>query len=67
MMIVVLDADFQVAWAWDAFDHLDVNRGPVLGEVTQPGTPEPTAAVPSSRRSTGCTSTPWPGRPRTAT
>jgi hypothetical protein len=32
-MIVVLDQDFQVEWVWDAFDHLDVNRGPVLGEV----------------------------------
>jgi arylsulfate sulfotransferase len=31
-MLLVLDQDFQVRWAWDAFDHLDVNRGPVLGE-----------------------------------
>jgi len=46
MMIVVLDENLQVTWAWDAFDHLDVNRGPVLGEVTQPGSPEPSAAVP---------------------
>jgi arylsulfate sulfotransferase len=45
-MVLVLDADFQVKWAWDAFDHLDVQRGPVLGEVTVPGSPEPTAAVP---------------------
>jgi hypothetical protein len=45
-MVLVLDADFQVKWAWDAFDHLDVNRGPVLGEVVAPGSPEPTAAVP---------------------
>jgi hypothetical protein len=45
-MVLVLDADFQVKWAWDAFDHLDVHRGPVLGEVTQPGSPEPTNAVP---------------------
>jgi arylsulfate sulfotransferase len=45
-MVVVLDSDFQVKWAWDAFDHLDVNRGPVLGEVVLPGSPEPTAAVP---------------------
>jgi hypothetical protein len=37
MTIVVLDKDFQVAWAWDAFDHLDVNRGPVLGEVLHRG------------------------------
>src|SRR5262249_56255363 len=45
-MVLVLDQDFQVKWAWDAFDHLDVHRGPVLGEVTQPGSPEPTAVVP---------------------
>jgi hypothetical protein len=37
MTIVVLDKDFQVAWAWDSFDHLDVNRGPILGEVLQAG------------------------------
>jgi hypothetical protein len=35
--VVVLDKNFQVSWAWDAFDHLDVNRGPILGEVLQPG------------------------------
>jgi hypothetical protein len=33
MTIIVLDENFQVSWAWDGFDHLDVNRGPVLGEV----------------------------------
>jgi hypothetical protein len=37
MTIVVLDRDFQVAWAWDSFDHLDVNRGPILGELLQAG------------------------------
>lgn len=45
-MILVLDQNFQVAWVWNAFDHLDVNRGPVLGEVLQPGSPQPTASVP---------------------
>jgi hypothetical protein len=45
-MVLVLDQNFQVTWAWDAFDHLDVNRGPVLGEVVVPGSPEPTAVVP---------------------
>jgi hypothetical protein len=45
-MVLVLDTDFQVKWAWDAFDHLDVNRGPVLGEVVFPGSPEPTGVVP---------------------
>src|SRR5262249_15896539 len=46
-MVLALDSDFQVTWAWDAFDHLDVHRGPVLDEVTQPGSPEPTAVVPN--------------------
>jgi hypothetical protein len=45
-MVLVLDQDFQVKWAWDAFDHLDVHRGPVLGEIVVPGSPEPTAIVP---------------------
>jgi len=45
-MIVVLDENFQVTWAWDAFDHLDVNRGPVLGETVLPGALNPDAAVP---------------------
>jgi hypothetical protein len=46
MMIIVLNTDLQVTWAWDAFDHLDVNRGPVLGEIVQPGSPGPTSCVP---------------------
>src|SRR5262249_296449 len=41
-MLIVLDSDLQVKWAWDAFDHLDVNRGPVLGE----GADGPTLVVP---------------------
>src|SRR5262249_8061084 len=44
--IVVLDGNFQVTWAWDGFDRLDVNRGPVLGEVVVPGDTVPSAAVP---------------------
>jgi len=32
-LIVVLDKNFQVVWTWDAFDHMDVHRGPLLGEV----------------------------------
>ncbi|HEV3257550.1 MAG TPA: aryl-sulfate sulfotransferase [Gemmataceae bacterium] len=46
VMILVLDQDFQVTWAWDAFDHLNTSRGPVLGEILQPGSPLPTAVVP---------------------
>jgi arylsulfate sulfotransferase len=45
-MVLVLDQDFQVTWAWDAFDYLDVNRGPVLGEIVVPGTPV-TSVVPN--------------------
>jgi hypothetical protein len=44
MTIVVLDADFHVTWVWDAFDHLDVNRGPILGEVLRAGDPDQVAA-----------------------
>ena len=32
-LLMVLDQDFQVIWTWDAFDHLDVHRGPILGDV----------------------------------
>jgi hypothetical protein len=47
MTIVVLDKDLQVAWAWDSFDHLDVNRGPILGEVLQAGgTDQLSASIP---------------------
>ncbi len=31
-MIVVMDKDLNVIWAWDAFDHLDVHRMAVSGE-----------------------------------
>jgi hypothetical protein len=46
MTIVVLDADFRVAWAWNSFHHMDVNRAPVLGEIIQPSTTGPSTAVP---------------------
>jgi hypothetical protein len=45
-LIVVLDEDLQVTWVWDAFDHLDVNRGPVLGEIVQEGDGGPDSVVP---------------------
>ena len=32
-MLMVLDEDLQLTWTWNAFDHLDVTRGPVLGEL----------------------------------
>ncbi len=32
-MIVVMDSDMQVLWTWDAFDHLDVSRSALLGEI----------------------------------
>ena len=31
-MIVVLDRNLNVVWAWDAFDHLDVRRKAILDE-----------------------------------
>jgi len=44
-MLLVLNKDLQVVWAWDAFDHLDVNRPPILGEICS-GAPCPlTGAV----------------------
>jgi hypothetical protein len=47
-MVLALDKDFQVTWAWDAFDHLDVNRGPVLGEIVDGKDPSvPTSVVPN--------------------
>ena len=46
MSIIVLDADFRVTWAWNGFDHMDVNRGPVLGEIVQANSTGPTTAVP---------------------
>jgi arylsulfate sulfotransferase len=39
-LLMVLDQDFQLIWTWDAFDHLDVHRGPILGNVCE-GAPCP--------------------------
>lgn len=37
-MILALDDDLQIVWAWDAFEHLDPAAGNVLGEIcTQVG------------------------------
>jgi hypothetical protein len=36
-MILVLDRDLQVVWAWDGFDHLDVHRAAALGETCRSG------------------------------
>ena len=35
--VLVLNANLQLIWAWDAFDFLDINRRAVLGEVCQEG------------------------------
>ncbi len=35
-MILVLDSDLQVIWAWDAFDHLDPYRQATLKETCAP-------------------------------
>lgn len=36
-LLMVLDKDLQVVWTWDAFDHLDVHRGPILGDICAGG------------------------------
>jgi hypothetical protein len=40
--IVDLDENWNVAWSWSAYDHLDVNRPAILGETcySQAGCPE---------------------------
>jgi hypothetical protein len=35
-MIIVLDRDLQVVWAWDSFDHLDTSRKATLNETCSP-------------------------------
>ena len=46
-MIIVLDPNLQVVWTWDAFDHLDLTRAAVLGEVC-PGGCTPLYLAPSA-------------------
>lgn len=36
-MIIVMDSNLQVLWAWDAFDHLDVTRLATLNDQCAPG------------------------------
>jgi hypothetical protein len=36
-MIIVMDSNLQVVWAWDAFDHLDVTRRATLDDKCSPG------------------------------
>jgi hypothetical protein len=45
-MVLVLDKDLQVTWAWDAFDHLDIHRGPILGEIDD-ASDQPVNVVPN--------------------
>jgi hypothetical protein len=35
-MVLVLDENFQITWAWDAFDYLDVARGPIHESTSGP-------------------------------
>lgn len=35
--VLILNPDFQLVWAWDAFNFLDINRPAVLGEICTPG------------------------------
>jgi hypothetical protein len=46
--IVDLDQNWQVAWSWSAYDHLDIDRAAILGETctaAQPGCPPLTLAL----------------------
>ena len=36
-MIIVLDENFQLAWVWNAFDHMDVSRAAILGQTCRGG------------------------------
>jgi hypothetical protein len=36
-MIIVLDSNLQLVWAWDGFDHLDVTRRATLDDKCFPG------------------------------
>ena len=36
-IIVELDANFQVVWYWNSFDHFDINRRAILNETCFPG------------------------------
>ena len=38
-MVLVLNSDLQIQWAWDAFDHLDVSKKAPLGETCTAGGP----------------------------
>jgi arylsulfate sulfotransferase len=38
-IIVDLDTNWQVAWYWRSFDHLDPNRAAILSETCAPGQP----------------------------
>ncbi len=33
--VIVLDAEFQPVWAWDSFDHLDINRQTIPATCTR--------------------------------
>ncbi|MBI2569282.1 MAG: aryl-sulfate sulfotransferase [Candidatus Schekmanbacteria bacterium] len=38
-MIIALDEDWQVKWAWNTFDHIDINRRATLNEKCYDGLP----------------------------
>ncbi len=49
--LLVLDPDFQLKWAWDGFDHLDVNRTreDTCGVTRQGGCPPLISALPDKK------------------
>ena len=66
-MIVDLNQNLQVAWAWNAFDHLDVSRAAVLGERSPSKDPAVRRSILLRQRTTGCTPTLSDTYPRMAT
>jgi hypothetical protein len=40
-MVIVMNPDLQVVWAWDAFDHMDVTRRATLDDRCAPGVRPP--------------------------
>ena len=40
-MVLVVDHNLQLVWAWDSFAHEDINRAAPLNETCRPGPAEP--------------------------
>ena len=47
-MVLMLDQDLQVVWAWDAFDHMDTARLALQGELCSQGSCPPLTLAPDA-------------------